>query len=101
MAETPETFAIPIARGEPTVFRRVIGPEIDIAGFLLDEQRRGGAGWNFRIMRPQKIQRVGIEVLDHAEARHAPPSVDYVQGRSVADQEHDACKYVGGCGQQL
>ena len=84
MAEAPEAFAILIARGEPAVFRRVIGPEIDIAFFLLDEQRGSGARGNLGIIGPQKIQRVGIEVLDQAEAWDAPPgAISYNVFRST------------------
>ena len=36
MTKAAKTFAVLIAGGEPTVFRRVIGPEIDIAILLFD-----------------------------------------------------------------
>ena len=48
VAEAAETLAILIARGEPTVVGRMIGPEIDIAVFLLDQQRRRRRGREFR-----------------------------------------------------
>ncbi len=47
VAEAAEALAILVASGEPTVFRRVIGPEIDIAVFLFDQQRGARRGREF------------------------------------------------------
>ena len=79
MAEAAEALAVLVAGGEPTIFGRMIGPEIDIAVLLLDQQRRRGAAGDFGIVGPQEIERIGIEVLDHAKARDAAPGIHDIQ----------------------
>ena len=89
-AEAAEALAVLSAGGEPTVSRRVLGPEIDIAVFLFDQQCRAGAGWDLRVMRTQKLERPGIEVFDHAKARDFSPGVHRIESRVVGSEENNA-----------
>ena len=102
VAEAAEAFAILVAGGEPTVFGRVIGPEIDIAVFLLDQQRRGGARGNFGIVGPQKLQRVARRSIRSCAGRGCARQASTTSRAAPSlIRKHDARQDIGGRGQQL
>src|SRR5256885_2756506 len=101
MTEPAKPFAILIASSEPTVFRHVLSPEIDVSVLLFDQQRGTCIFGNLRVTIAQQRQRVAVEIFDHAQAGNRPPSFDYIQGRAVAREENNARENIRRLGQEL
>src|SRR5579871_4585654 len=101
MAEAAEALAVLIAGGEPTIFRRMLGPKVDVAVFLLDQQSCSGILRRFWEFRTQERQRIVVEVFHHPESLERTPGVNGVEDGFVVWQEDYARQNLGWFWEQL